>query len=94
MQSEYQGRYRLQTKSDLYPYIQVNDIDFPDSLSRASQWQTNCPPGMYRTEYCHIGSGLPIRSVIDIDKEIKQPNSHRVCNNINDTCEIKTNMEL
>lgn len=81
MQSEYQGHYKPQTFSDIYPYLQMNDVDFPESFAQASPWQNVCAPGMYWTEYCHIGSNRPVRSVVDIEKPIKDLKPHLPCSN-------------
>lgn len=85
MQSEYQGHYKAPTYSNIYPYILTTDVDFSDSLPEAGPWQARCPPGMYCTDYCHIGSGWPVRAVVDIeisDKELK-PHTH-TCNHKTD----------
>lgn len=89
MKSEYQGQYKMQTYSDLNPYIQTTDVDFPDPLTQASPWQNLCPPGMYCTEYSHIGTGRPVRSVVDVEKEIKQLKPHSLCNSV-----VKHNSEI
>lgn len=65
MKSEYQGNYKHQSYSDLYPYLFENGIRFEDSLSDASPWQCLPAPGAYCTEACHIGTGWPIRAVVD-----------------------------
>lgn len=65
MESTYQGDYIKQSFSDLYPYTFQNGEEFAESLSEASPWQTLCPPAMYCTEYCHIGTGWPPRSVVE-----------------------------
>ncbi|XP_023310550.1 uncharacterized protein LOC111691643 [Anoplophora glabripennis] len=64
--TEYRGSYISQTYSDLHPYINTNGVDFGGSLADAGPWQNLCPPGMYCTDYCHIGTGWPVRAVVDV----------------------------
>lgn len=82
MHTECQAHYTNQNLSDLYPYLQSTDVHFPFTLTQAGPWQTLCPPGMYSTEYCHIGTGWPVRTVIDIEKAIKYLKSHKLCNSV------------
>lgn len=49
----------------MYPYLFQNGIEFPESLAGSSAWQDLAAPGMYCTEYCHIGTGWPVNSIID-----------------------------
>lgn len=65
MQSEYQGNYKKQTFSNVYPYLQLNNVIFPSSLPNATKHQTLAPPHMYHSEYSFIGSGCPTNLVID-----------------------------
>ncbi|XP_030750690.1 uncharacterized protein LOC115878360 [Sitophilus oryzae] len=67
MVSEYQSNYPKPALSDFYPYLKENGVYFTDSLSNSSQWQDLCPPAMYCTENCHIGTSYPVRAVIDIN---------------------------
>ncbi|XP_056637735.1 uncharacterized protein LOC130445870 [Diorhabda sublineata] len=71
LQTEYQGRYVSQTYSDTYPYIEDSGQTSACLVSEAGPWQNLCPPGMYCTEYCHIGSGWPVRAVINSGKSEK-----------------------
>ncbi|KAG5886062.1 hypothetical protein JTB14_009510 [Gonioctena quinquepunctata] len=80
MQSEYQGKYIPQTYSDFYPYIHENGVLFDDSLAGPSPWQNLSPPGMYCTEYCHIGNMWPVRSAVDIGKVEEKRIVHLPCN--------------
>ncbi|KAJ8965905.1 hypothetical protein NQ314_003846 [Rhamnusium bicolor] len=64
LQSEYQGNYKLQISSDLYPYLYTTGVPFDESLSGAGPWQNLCPPGMYCSDQCHIGAGWPVRAVV------------------------------
>lgn len=90
MQTECQAHYTNQTLADQYPNLQTTDVHFPVSLTQAGPWQNLCPPGMYCTEYCHIGTGWPVRSVINIEKEIKDLKLRKRCNSHTmKTCEIK-----
>ncbi|XP_050296726.1 uncharacterized protein LOC126736432 [Anthonomus grandis grandis] len=68
MTTEYSSNYPKPAYSDFFPYIQENGIYFPQSLSGAGPWQTLCPPAMYCTENCHIGTGLPVRAVVDVNQ--------------------------
>lgn len=90
MQSEYQGNYEKQTYSDIYPYIQTSSVIVPEVITEASRWQNLCPPGMYRTEYSHIGNAWPIRSVVDIEKEVKDLKPHPLCNSVDSIVNCET----
>ncbi|CAG9764079.1 unnamed protein product [Ceutorhynchus assimilis] len=68
MTSEYQSNYPKPAYSDFYPYVQENGLYFPEALPHSSPWQDLCPPAMYRSEYCHIGTGWPVRAVVDVNK--------------------------
>ncbi|KAK5647287.1 hypothetical protein RI129_002179 [Pyrocoelia pectoralis] len=63
--SEMKANYALQCFSDLSPYLYQCGVEFPCSLPKASAWQNMAPPGMYCSEYCHIGSGWPVNSIVD-----------------------------
>ncbi|XP_050498404.1 uncharacterized protein LOC126879433 [Diabrotica virgifera virgifera] len=65
MQSEHQGKYIYQTYSDMYPYTGESGQICHNFNSDAGPWQNLCPPGMYSTDYSHIGSGWPVRAVIN-----------------------------
>lgn len=71
--TEYRGSYVSQTYSDLYPYINSNGVHYDGSCSEAGPWQNLCPPGMYCTDYCHIGTGWPVRAVVDIGPDETLP---------------------
>lgn len=71
MQSEYQGKYTKQTYYDSYPLIHSTLEDYDESLPGAGPWQTLTVPGMYCTDYCHIGTGWPVRAVIEPKKPEK-----------------------
>lgn len=72
MQSEYQDSYIKQSFSDLYPYLFQSGEEFKDSLPEASPWQNLVAPGMYCTEYCHIGTGWPVESTVDVEVHRKE----------------------
>ncbi|KAK9695483.1 hypothetical protein QE152_g32538 [Popillia japonica] len=71
MQSEYQGKYTKQTYYDSFPTIHATLENYDESLPRAGPWQTLTVPGMYCSDYCHIGTGWPVRSVIELKKPEK-----------------------
>ncbi|CAH1114537.1 unnamed protein product [Psylliodes chrysocephalus] len=77
MQSEYGGSYTTQTFSDVYPYLYDNGVIFPSPTEGdCGPWQIYAIPAMYCTDYCHIGSGYPIRSVLNcITKDRKYPHT-------------------
>lgn len=65
--SEYKSQYDTNSRSDLSPYIDIPMEEF-QFLSGAPAAEYFAPPGMYKTEYSHIGSKYSCRNVIDIDK--------------------------
>ncbi|KAJ8911863.1 hypothetical protein NQ315_012529 [Exocentrus adspersus] len=71
--TEYRGSYVSQTYSDMYPYIQTSGVHFADSLADAGPWQNLSPAGMYCTEYCHTGTGWPVRAVVNTGLEDPKP---------------------
>ncbi|KAJ8975930.1 hypothetical protein NQ317_014890, partial [Molorchus minor] len=73
LRSEYMANYQFRTDLDTFPYRDQSGVLFGDSLSDASAWQNLCPPGMYCTEQCHIGTGWPVRMVVDTGKSEKEP---------------------
>ncbi|KAJ8941946.1 hypothetical protein NQ318_013281 [Aromia moschata] len=79
LESEYKANYRFRTDMDTYAYLNQNGVLFGDSLSGASAWQNLCPPGMYCTEQCHIGTGWPIRMVVDTGLSEKEPTPRGPC---------------
>lgn len=70
LKTEYQSNYPKPACSDFYPYLQENGVYFPESLSKASPWQDLCPPAMYSTESCHIGSVQHVRAVVDVNSPL------------------------
>lgn len=79
----------MQSFSDFYPYIQTAPLNFPDLVTDASRWQNLSPPGMYSTEYSHIGTKWPVRCVVDIDKEVKNFCPHPICSGVDKNFKIK-----
>ncbi|GJQ76566.1 hypothetical protein Trydic_g2263 [Trypoxylus dichotomus] len=71
MQSEYQRKYTKQTYYDSFPTIHSTLEDYDESLPKAGPCQTLVAPGMYCTDYCHIGSGWPVRAVVEPKKPEK-----------------------
>ncbi|KAF7273684.1 hypothetical protein GWI33_013631 [Rhynchophorus ferrugineus] len=67
LSSEYKSKYAQPTLSDFSPYLRENGIYFEESLSNSGPWQDLCPPAMYCTENCHIGTGYPVRAVVNTD---------------------------
>ncbi|KAF5274795.1 hypothetical protein FQR65_LT00378 [Abscondita terminalis] len=63
--SETKASYVRQSFSEFLPYIFQPGVEFPDSLAKSSPWQDLAPPGMYCTEYCHIGSQMSVNSIIE-----------------------------
>lgn len=63
--SEMKASYVPQSFSNMSPYLFQNGIEFPESLSKSCAWQDLASPGMYCTDYCHVGTGWPVNSIID-----------------------------
>ncbi|XP_065171486.1 uncharacterized protein [Atheta coriaria] len=63
--SEYSENYQPSTKSEMEAYSNLSTVATFPSISHISPWQNICPPGMYCTETCHIGTGYPIHAVIE-----------------------------
>ncbi|XP_069703651.1 uncharacterized protein [Periplaneta americana] len=60
--SETQDKY-------VHPYHHTTwhyDTKFPATVPAASLWETLSAPNMYCTEYCHIGTGWPVRTAVHI----------------------------
>lgn len=62
--SEYTGNYRPPTTGCMASRIFDCGTEFPDSLSEASMYQNLAAPNMYCTEYCHTGTGWPVRATV------------------------------
>ncbi|XP_022902170.1 uncharacterized protein [Onthophagus taurus] len=87
--SEYGSNYTFQTYYDSYPFIMTPLVDWTDSLPKSSIWQDLSPPGMYCTEYCHIGKGWPVRAVVDpnlpVESRFRDPD---LCKDIDNPMQI------
>ncbi|XP_017770114.1 PREDICTED: uncharacterized protein LOC108557912 [Nicrophorus vespilloides] len=69
--SEAKEEFCNQTYSVFHPYLFENGVDYKAVLADATAWQTMAAPGMYCTESCHLGTGWPVRSVIELKKPKK-----------------------
>lgn len=54
--SEYKGRYKPLTMHPMWDKIVTDDNHYEDSLSGPNKLMTQCAPGMYCTEKCHLGT--------------------------------------
>lgn len=66
MNSSYRESYRDQNRSVLYP-------DFMAKCSNVATCEHDPADGTYFPESCHIGTGLPVRAIVNVGKTSIKP---------------------
>nr|CAD7405307.1 unnamed protein product [Timema cristinae] len=64
MKTEHQAQYHLPL-DDFYHCRWYAGVEGFPAIPRASPWENLSSPNMYCTEYCHLGTGWPVRAVVD-----------------------------
>ncbi|CAG2061490.1 unnamed protein product [Timema podura] len=64
METEHQAQYQLPL-DDFYHCRWYAGVEGFPAIPRASPWENLSSPNMYCTEYCHLGTGWPVRAVVD-----------------------------
>lgn len=64
--SEYKARYKPLTMHPLWDQVVMDHHHYEDSLSGPNKVMTQCAPGMYCTEKCHLGTDWGPGRVVDL----------------------------
>jgi hypothetical protein len=68
MQSEMQAKFLHPNQLKFSSKTWECEAQLPATMALWSPQEMLSAPNMYRTEYCHIGTGWPVREVIDTGK--------------------------